>query len=502
MKDSKIVKDTSDYQISVAILLDDMATARDLSNIFKEIGVAPNFYTDLRSFWYETLNKVPTLCIVDVKKMSEGEIILRNHPFVLNEELPLVFYYSDETSPLLLSTFEMYHVGAIRKSSNYRGQIKSILKRVNKLMGLEKSLVNEKIKVSKIEIQANKLIENNEFYREKSYFTQNLKQLGKHIDKEKNEGVDFLKSLEEILAKFSEVDKFSLLELGYSGQKLISPQSMDAKFCKIPSLWLGQVCTQGIEVFGQNMASQVALDILGGELISLLIKGKQALPDKLLFIKTKNIELLKHFDWAAFESQLSSLYQSFLLKRLSLKRDHYFLSPWELASVLDQFKYGMAATESTILPQIEMALIKIDLSSMMQIVLNKRKYRFFWKNFYQQFTTALIESSSREFKICLWGESTVLLLVQKSFLDQVLPETQSFIKKYPFWKFFDDVDAFLTEEMKVEVKQIPFAYEALHREIGLNKNTSQTFIEFANDTDHLKTSAEVDFWSKAPQLDM
>ena len=86
-----------------------------------------------------------------------------------------------------------------------------------------------------------------------------------------------------------EVDEFAFLELSFNGQKLLSPVSNNQKFRNIPSLWLGQACINGIELFAQNMATQVAIDVMGGDIVSLHVKGSEGNTDKIIFIKSKKL---------------------------------------------------------------------------------------------------------------------------------------------------------------------------------------------------------------------
>ena len=140
--------------LSVALLLSDLNEVKEISTVFKKLGIIPHFYEDLKTFWTGTLDRTPSLCIVDVKKMSEGEFALHDHPLVKAEKLPLVFYYTHNTEPLLVSTFDFFHLGLLKKSEQgalpgavYDTQLRSILKRLNHLIGLEKE--NHNLKATK-----------------------------------------------------------------------------------------------------------------------------------------------------------------------------------------------------------------------------------------------------------------------------------------------------------------------------------------------------------------
>ena len=73
--------------LSVALLLSDIAEVKEISSVFRKLDIVPHYYDDLASFWTGTLEKMPALCIVDVKNMSDGKLVLRDHPLVQAEDL-------------------------------------------------------------------------------------------------------------------------------------------------------------------------------------------------------------------------------------------------------------------------------------------------------------------------------------------------------------------------------------------------------------------------------
>ena len=137
-------------QLSVALLLSDLKEVKEISAVFRKLGIIPHFYEDLKTFWTGTLERIPSLCIVDVKKMSEGDLVLCDHPAVKSEQLPLVFFYSKNTEPLLVSTNEFFHLGLLKKTEDYESSIRAILKRVNHFIFLAHE--NQKLKVEKLKM--------------------------------------------------------------------------------------------------------------------------------------------------------------------------------------------------------------------------------------------------------------------------------------------------------------------------------------------------------------
>ncbi len=464
MEDKKLALD-----IKVSILLDDIKEGQKLSQAFKEIGIIPFFYQDLKTFWADSLESIPRLSIVDVKKMNEGSLLLKNHPLVRSEEMPLVFFYSKETAPLLLSTYDIFHMGSIQKSSRYQGVLRILLKRLNKFENLERAYSEEKIKQSRYEDKITKLIAAQEEYREIAQKKDCLQKIISSEDKWKEEK-NFFDAFAKIVEEIQEIDSFSFLEIGNGQQRLVSPHGFYQKFKTVPPLWLGQSAQKGIGQNGIDLASQVAIDVLGGEIITLYVKGIFKDPEKLIFLKINDQSFFKFFPWEEFESFLGGLFSFFLLRMGTVENDGDFLSPWELLSTLDQYRFGKVQNEQSIDPDREMHLIEIDFERFLSSVMKNRKLRFYWKSFFANFSSELLLETRKNFKMVNWGVQKIYLLVPEATLDLIFNKVQKFVSNFPLWKSFDDIDIFLTEDLSPFVRMVPFSVEALIHHDFLDKD--------------------------------
>jgi hypothetical protein len=441
-----------DGKVSVALLLSDLNEVKEISSVFKKLGVIPHFYEDLKTFWSGTLERLPTLCIVDVKKMSEGDLVLRDHPFVMAEEMPLLFYYTQNTEPLLVSTHHFYHLGTLKQSANYEGPLKAILKRLNKVSALEQHYHMLKVTATAQKEQIERL-EHALIEEEKTDNYQSMvKSVCMEFEKLRFEA-DFFKSLEKVFQGIDEIDEFSFLELSFNGQKLISPMSYVQKFRNIPSLWLGQACLNGIELFAQNMATQVAIDIMGGDLVSLLIRGTGAKPDKIIFIKAKNETFFNNFDWNMLEAYLNGFYATFQNKLTSsIANDKKFVSPFEAMTFLDQFLFGKVAGD--------MRLVDLDLSTLLQVVLKKGANRFFWNRFATEFINKLEIQSRIEFRFFDFGVTNIGFIVAAQDLDAFFDELKEFSSRFQYWKYFEDSEGVLSQFIQPKVSMSPLSAHA------------------------------------------
>jgi hypothetical protein len=470
--------------LSVAILLSEVSEVKEISAVFRKLNIIPHYYEDLSSFWKGTLEKTPALCVVDVKCMSDGELVLRDHPFVKTEEMPLLFYYTELTEPLLYSTFDLFNLGNLKKTTSYEGPLKSILKRLNRFMELERENYNvsveQRINLEKIQFLE---LNNDNLIKEDSYRTM-AADIANRFSEAKEEA-DFFQAVEKIFNNVEEFLEFSLLELSFNGQKLISPISYNKKFRMIPSIWLGQSCNSGIEVFAQNMATQIAMESMDGQLVSLLIKGQKANPDKIIFIKSKDELFFNAFDWNLLESFLSGLnaiYELKLKKEINLENN--FTSTFEAMNFLDQFLFGKTVYDQTNTDLKKMAdyrLISVDLADLVEVVLKKGNQRFFWNKFYQEFNNKLELQTRINFKVFSSGVTTLAYLVEAHDLDMFFNELKSFSSKFFYWKYFENSDGVLGVEIKPKVAMVPLSsyafLQATKKETAISELNKKTEAE-------------------------
>src|SRR4051812_34648361 len=90
-------------ELSVAILMDDLAVAKEISSALRQNNILAHHYLSLDEFWVATNVQIPDLVVVDVKKMSQGSIQFRNHPKVADKSMCYAFFSRDTTKVLLQS---------------------------------------------------------------------------------------------------------------------------------------------------------------------------------------------------------------------------------------------------------------------------------------------------------------------------------------------------------------------------------------------------------------
>lgn len=480
--------------LSVALLMNNLDKARELSRLFKRMDVHPYVYQDLKEFWRGTLEQIPSLCIVDVKLTSVGELFLKNHPYIKTEQMPIVFSTSKLTKPLLTSVRNIFHIGELQEEEPLAPQVKANLKRLNKMMDLEESSKSEALKTKKYDHQIEKLIEENQSLQEREYYQKLLNSYCQRFEMRQGDD-DFMSACARVFSNLKEVAEFSFLELSHNTQKLIAPELSELKYRRIPALWLGRSCPEGIEPFAQNMASQVGVDLMGGELMSLGIRAIQQHPVMMIFLKVEDEEMLNYFDWEALERFLSGLYCAYELRlQKSYKRPQKWLTSWEMMNVLDERLYGPVTTDSS-----DKELINVSFHDLVNTI-EEKPQRFYWKSFYQDFMSRLNTQFDTEFQVCPFGVDILSFLVPKDQAEAFFINLKSFSARFSYWKYFEKSESVLGRSLKPEVRMLPFAGR------GFLKAIEQRNLESSAPRELEKLQADapkrINAWGPRPEQNM
>lgn len=444
-------QETSHSRLSVALLLSEIEDVKEITEIFKKLGVIPHFYEDLKTFWHGTLERMPSLAIVDVKKMNECGLVLKNHPYVMNEEMPLLFFYSERTEPLLISTQEIFHLGTIKKAKNYEGIFKALLKRINKLLSLEQENHNLKFDLNAKNESIQKLEKEQESIIKVGQYQNLPSEIASLIENESS-NIDFYKMIDNIINKVGAFESYSFAELSFNGQKLVSPIIVSKKYRAMPSMWLGQICQNGIELFAQNMANQVSLEVLGSQVVSMLLKGNAKHPEKMLFIKAVDELCFQHFDWALLEVMLNGLYaESRLRENKEVENSKTFDSMFSAMSFLDQFVFE----NNDGIGKKDFRLVRINLDQITDILIKKGTERFYFKKFHDDFLAKLEIQSKVPFKVIENGVYDFIFLVEAPHFELFFTEVKEFVARFAYYKYFENSEAVLFADVIPQVEMVP-----------------------------------------------
>lgn len=441
--------------MNIAILSESLIAAEEITAIFKKLEITAHYFSAVEDFWYAVMSDSPELSFVDVRNMSQGHLIIKEHPNYITNNLPLAFLYDDTSKPLLSSTYDFDHFGLIDLGSPIEGQSKAILKRLNRynqLANKVKELERENFNVGE---RNYKLVQDNNIKRTHLQYEELQEQTLENLYLGIKEN-SFFESLSNVMTSWTDVSEFCLVELSQTKHKLISPLINSRKYRHMPSLWLGKACPKGIEYFAQNMASQVAADLLGGSTLSLKVFGLEKNPDILIFIKTNDV-LKSAFNWPLFEKNLTGVYSSWLLSReKNNAKDEFELNTFELMSRFEADN-SLDSKES---------YIGLDLIDLLQEINIHSQGAFYWKDFFKAFTNKLKRLSDIDFKICTYNIRHLVLVVQSEYASSLAKQLKFIVEDFDYWRFFENSDAALAIQIRPLIRTIP--------------NTITGFIEYLN----------------------
>lgn len=458
---------TQGTELVVAILMDDLSAARDVSAALRAQDIFAHHYQTLEDFWGAAQLGLPDLLIVDVTKMSQGSVQFRNHPKVKDGTLNYAFFSKDTTKILLQSTLGLMPVGYLNQDVSLTSQVRALIATLATQKMKTAEMAELRQKVERLQARSQRLISERSASDEFISHYEFIRTLCTEIEKEATTN-DFSASLISKLENWESIEGYGLYSLNQSGQKLVAPEVSKKKFHPFPSLWLGQTNSHGIEQFAQDMALQVANDLFDLEPVSIRVFGASSLPEMLLYVSFKE-ERMVNFPWDVLESSLSSS-----LRKLKLQRDipqyqTQFIPMWEALDTMDRL------SNDTI--DADLKIMALSLVPLTDAAKRKTTNKFYWSAFFNDFFLQLSGRLQKSTKLSLMGPWHVVFFIPKENLETETRMLQTFMKQFGFWKFFEDNTQVLTEEMLPSLKLVP-------------PSSSHYFRGFEREFDELKVKAE------------
>lgn len=453
----------------VALLIADLEVARTISSIFKQIGIAPYIYNSLQDYWKGVLEDRPDLTVADVRLLSDGNLLLKDHPLIVDKSIEISFYWEKETAPLLVSTYDLHHHGLICRELPLTGQIKNVLMRFNEWSELRRKAEDESSQSKVLDKKINAVIHSSESLKEKAFYQKLLRSIIARFENRRDEH-HFDQLVAQVFGTVQEITQYTIFELSRSGQKLVTSTLENEKFQHIPPLWLGKTCEDGIEFFAQNMASQVCVDLMGGELMSLCIQGVNQHPDRLIILKLKNEDVLAHFEWDMLESYMSGFYSHLKLRQQNsiIKTENQYLSPWQLYSLLDQGIRGKISAEGERLGSDRYLMIDISFDQML-FEIQSRNLRFHWEDFISNFFAGITRHKNIDFKLSFFGVNHAVCLVEKEMAEELFDFVKAYTSRFSFWRYFDEAELVLGKSLRPVISMVPSSITAYQRFLTQNE---------------------------------
>lgn len=477
-------------QFKIILLTNDERQQKRFKEIFEKVDVQAVFTHDLDQFWHTANVEDCDLCLVDVRQMSSGNRTLKNHPRVVNNELPISFFYATGSQALVYSTYDFNHFGLINSSMSLAGQLKSILLRVEKSQSVQNTIKSFEYDKIKAEKTTKKFIEENESLKAKAFYHGMLETVSKQM-KGLWKDVDFYQSTSEYLQQINFIKRFSFYVLNHAGNKLISPSLDQDKFEKLPSIWMDQSCENGIHMVGQNKSNQIAIDLWGANFIQIHFFDAHDNPVALGLLEVEE-EFVEKFNWIEFENRLNSQFTRHLLNRkLSQVAIDNELNSFELLEYIRK-KNANLNREHRILKEISF-------DNLFKTATQKDAVSFSWKNFYQEYFRPLLSQFNFDYKVCYFSGEKVFLVIPEGESDTFDFEVKAYNKKFPFWRFFEAPDQMVLSDLTPKAKSRPFSI------LGINEGYSSVAkkpiaetVEEVRPTERKRVPARPAFRSRPP----
>ncbi len=432
-----------DFQ--VALLMEDVAEAKKLSDGLREIGIFAHYYQDLDEFWVSLNSYTPDLCIVDVKRMSQGTLLFKQHQKVKNNSLKFAFFYKPSTQMLLRSTYGLNHYGLIRSDIDLIDQLKSVLMRRNEELRLVEQNSTLVSRIERLKTRGVRLTNESEKSHNKLKQYEKLEQFSEKFGKV-NSVEEFINRSIYSFSEWEDCLDFGVYQLNSTNQKLVSPNSRKATFRNLPDLWLSSPCEDGISDYAIEMAYDVCYGLMDGELSALRITGINNNPD-LLIIGKFNKDTTNEFNWSGLETKLNSEYRRAIARNSDVedKRNHK-VSIFETLQSFDdiQFHQARANHKSAI----------IDFSSLVNMVKQSHSNRFYWKAFAKEFSQELAQILSGDFQITNYGVENFIVSIDKKYIESDYHKLKAYVADFQFWRYFEDSSLIVSQNLAPEVRFI------------------------------------------------
>lgn len=423
-------------EFNLAIISENIMHINSLSKELREFGITAHYYTKLDEFWVDAKNTNIDYVIVDIEKMSERDLLFKNHPKVQDAQLEYCFFYSNENMSLLPSTYGLSHGGYLNIDHDIHTQLQIVLNKYNERNSLYRA--NEKLARRLDELDEKTKLWHQDFLTLKHIKTveDKISQFLSGLEDCPNESIFFDKLIISSDSS-SDIDKFGIYYLNKEKRSLVSPKIHTKNAVILPELWVMDSEVDSIDDF--------ALDMVGEATRSLFSKNR-----KIIKIKRKNkVHALLLLDSQTFSSDKDlrilenklSTYFSFI------SPEHSSESKLELNSIYDIAEYFMQSDQSK-----NQRFIKLNFSSVLENIHNG-KNNFFFKSFVKDLQSDLLEMVPG---INFSNISLTELVVNFSSMnfDQDYQKVKAVITDMEMWKYFEQSSSLLKSNLTIDMSII------------------------------------------------
>ncbi len=414
-----------DFQI--ALLIDDISEAKQISDGLRELGIFAHYYQDLDDLWVSLNTYTPDLCIVDVKKMSQKNLLFKQHPKVKNSLLKYSFYYKKTTQMLLKSTHGLAHYGLIRGDLNINDQLKAIIKRREDEIELVEQNQNLMSRIERLKLRSHTLTQNIEKSSQKLGGIESVMEILDGFGEVQDQG-EFKMRMVHLISGWKSCDSFGFYELNSTGQKLVSPQARGTKLNTLPDLWLTKSSQNGIENYALEMAYDVAYGVMGDDIQLVKICGAFEQADLILFLQMN--DEISEISVRYLEDKLSSIYRKLLLSSKLNKQETYEKDIFSVMHDLDEQQFYKKSSSHR--------FVLVDFSNLINLIKQRNGNRFYWKSFSKEFQNEVTELLGSKTILSNYGTEYFLVGIDKNKLESGFAALKNYTEEFQYWRYFED----------------------------------------------------------------
>jgi hypothetical protein len=431
-------------EFSLAIISENMKQIDKVSLELREFGIMPHYYTKLDEFWVDAKNTHIDFVIVDIEKMSERDLLFRNHPKVMEGKLGFSFFYSSESMALLPSTYGLAHEGYLATDFDLHPQLQVILSRFNERSSLYAANETLSTKLNHLDLKTKAW--HQDFLRLKDMRTveEKIDNYLRGLDNCANDSLFFDKLIINS-DQTSEIEQFGLYYFAKGKKSLVSPKIHTKKAVVLPELWVMDSHVDSIDHFALEMATQATR--------SLFSKHK-----KIIKIKRKNrVHALLILDSQIFNEEKELM---ILEKKLSTYFSFIVPEEHESARVNIGSIYDVAQFFEEEIKDKKQRFIKLNFSSVLENI-GEGKNRFFWKPFFVDLSKEL-RSMVSGITISNMSLTELVLSFESSTFEQDYQKIKAVIEDIELWKYFEHTSLLMKANLAIEMSILsPGSIESL-----------------------------------------
>lgn len=403
-------------------------------------------YTDFDQFWSEAEKGTTPLYLVDVERACESERSLAEHPAYVDGRMNIIFYYTQETLPLMSAVYSMHFLGEVdREAEDLPQKLSHIVGVLLARRKKERENGQLKAQLYKSENRFHKAVEQFQQELQRFEYQEFLTQFMRKIENQ-YDGHNFLTTLSGTMDESNFIKQYAFFELSESGQKLASPRLKGKKYYRLPSLWLGiNHGSQGIQERAQGLAHQTATDCFRGEVVTLAPRAFSGeLPRFLMYLKVDK-HICHELDWGLLQSFLGGIYASSMnKKREPAQETTRFMSQWEFGDLLVE-KGGHQESDGKVLTlDFERLLVAVDRE--------EEEDSFEWQRFYREFVGLLEGDKRYDYSATSLGRWGMAFLVFEEDYKGLRAWLWELSQNFAYWKFFENPDSLLAQNLAPYLK--------------------------------------------------